>query len=93
MVPGCPCPSLRRWGRVIAQAGDDDDGGWCLGVVAAVHADGRLDVQYDNGDDKGTKGTKYSSPHRQLRQSNPGGNSCIAPRMTSVASARVACRA
>jgi len=55
VVPGCPCPSLRRWGCVIAKAVYDDDGGWCLGVVAAVHADGRLDVQYDNGDEEQRK--------------------------------------
>ena len=41
--------------HVIAKAGDDDDGGWCLGVVAAVRAAGRLDMQYDHGDEEQRK--------------------------------------
>ena len=36
--------------RVMAQFGVDDDEAWFPGVVATVHADGRIDVQYDDGD-------------------------------------------
>jgi len=35
---------------VMAQFGVDDDEAWFPGVVATVHADGRIDVQYDDGD-------------------------------------------
>ena len=41
--------------RVLAQFGVDDDEGWFPGVVAAVHADGKMDVQYDDGDEERRK--------------------------------------
>ena len=41
--------------RVVAHYGVDDDEGWFDGVVGVVHADGRIDVQYDDGDSEERK--------------------------------------
>ena len=41
--------------RVMAQFGVDDDEDWFPGIVAAVHADGKIDVQYDDGDEEQRK--------------------------------------
>lgn len=41
--------------RVVAQWGVSNDEAWFPGVVAAVHADGRIDVSYDDGDSEERK--------------------------------------